>query len=587
MTFGLRGKITSALVVLSLVPLASVTAWLVWDNMQELEVQAQRYHLATADNVTVGVTAWMDRAVAQLRSVGATLSDKGRPVEQRMAAAEGMVGADDLVNLVALYSADGRSVKTFRKPGSLPGVTAPAALDKGLRKVVAHEDTAPLRLYRTEEGTIVLPMLQAVYARSDQADGSARRVVYGYLWTALDLAELSALTDQISQRRFGRETGRVYILGGDFRIIASGHKQRLWSQVKGRGPTRDYTGTSLPRKTGYVPGYEVDGVEMVGSVAPMDRMWWVVVVEQPAREVYGPVRKVWTTAVVVGLGAAMVALLVGLGLGRRLTRPILSVARASRQVADGAFDTRVAVKSSDEVGRMAEAFNTMAADLGDFRERVIDETRIRTNLSRYLSAEVVDQVVQQKADLVLGGQRREVTVLFADVVSFTPLAEKHPPEFVVAVLNELFSFLTEIVFRHNGIVDKFIGDCVMAVFGAPQDVDDPPLSAVRAAEEMMRWLEVGNAKWREDLGQDLQLAIGINSGPVLAGNVGSEKRMEYTVIGDVVNVAARLEALAQPGQVVMSAATARAVEDEFDTESLGVHPITGRGEPMEIFALDE
>jgi class 3 adenylate cyclase len=177
--------------------------------------------------------------------------------------------------------------------------------------------------------------------------------------------------------------------------------------------------------------------------------------------------------------------------------------------------------------------------------------------------------------------------MFADVVAFTPLTEQHEPERVVAILNELFTFMTEIIFKHGGIIDKFIGDCVMAVFGAPTSRDDDALRAARAAEEMMRWLEVGNARWKKELGFELQMGIGINTGEAVVGNIGSNKRMEYTVIGDTVNVAARLEALARPGQILLTEVMAEAIEDEFDTASLGEHQLVGKQEPIEIFALVE
>ncbi len=135
---------------------------------------------------------------------------------------------------------------------------------------------------------------------------------------------------------------------------------------------------------------------------------------------------------------------------------------------------------------------------------------------------------------------------------------------------------------------KFMGDCVMAVFGVPRAGDDDALNAVSAAEEMLRWLEVGNAKWQKDLGRKLELGIGINTGEVILGNVGSDKRMEYTVIGDAVNVASRLENLARPGQVLLTRATMDlAGDDEFDFESLGTHNVTGRGEPVEVFVLED
>ncbi|MCA9521986.1 MAG: adenylate/guanylate cyclase domain-containing protein, partial [Myxococcales bacterium] len=243
-------------------------------------------------------------------------------------------------------------------------------------------------------------------------------------------------------------------------------------------------------------------------------------------------------------------------------------------------------RGKDEVGELAQSFNQMSGDLETYKQTLIDETAIRSNLSRYLSPDLVEQIVAHKQQLALGGERREVTVLFADVVAFTPMAENLPPETIVKILNELFTYLTEIIFRHGGTVDKFLGDCVMAVFGAPNAHDDDPLRAVRAAEEMMSWLDVGNTRWESQIGAKLALGIGINTGEAVAGNIGSEKRMEYTVIGDAVNIAARLESLAQPGQIVLTKATMQRIEDEIDCVSLGERDLFGRNRPVELFAVD-
>ncbi|MFY0574358.1 protein kinase domain-containing protein [Cystobacter fuscus] len=148
------------------------------------------------------------------------------------------------------------------------------------------------------------------------------------------------------------------------------------------------------------------------------------------------------------------------------------------------------------------------------------------------------------------------------MVGFTHLSETQPPEVIVALLNELFTFATEIIQRRGGIIDKFIGDCIMAVWGTPQSHDDDAQRAVLAAEDLRRWLDVGNRRWRERWGIEIQLAMGVHTGFAVAGNVGSDKRMDYTVIGDTVNVAARLESMAQPGQILVSEATRERIGDD-------------------------
>jgi class 3 adenylate cyclase len=176
-------------------------------------------------------------------------------------------------------------------------------------------------------------------------------------------------------------------------------------------------------------------------------------------------------------------------------------------------------------------------------------------------------------------------VLFADVVAFTPMTDRLGAEQVVGLLNELFTILTEIVFRHGGTIDKFIGDCVMAVWGAATPMDDHADRALAAAEDMLRFLEVGNAAWQEKYGVTIELAIGVNSGEAIVGNVGSETRMEYTAIGDTVNVAARLEAIARPQQILVTLATKNRSHGGYDFGDLGDRLMTGRAEPVHVYEV--
>ena len=157
---------------------------------------------------------------------------------------------------------------------------------------------------------------------------------------------------------------------------------------------------------------------------------------------------------------------------------------------------------------------------------------------------------------------------------------------MVQLLNELFTVLTELVFRHGGTVDKFIGDCIMAVWGAPVEAADHADRALACAEDMMSFLETGRAQWRERFGVELRLAIGVNSGDAIVGNIGSDERMEYTVVGDVVNVAARLEALAAPDQVLVAEGTKALASDRFELRRLGARQLVGREKETEVYELE-
>ncbi len=281
--------------------------------------------------------------------------------------------------------------------------------------------------------------------------------------------------------------------------------------------------------------------------------------------------------------AVLLAVLVGLAAAGGITAPILRIVGQARLIAQRRWrEVSLTSTRSDEIGELTRSLGDVARDL----EQGENEAKLRGDLSRFMSKQLVDAIVRGEHPLALGGKRAVVSVVFADVVGFTPLAEARDAEQIVALLNELFSVLTEIVFRHGGTVDKFIGDCIMAVWGAPVAQEDHAARALAAAEDMMRFLETANEGWREKYDLEIRLGIGVNSGEALVGNIGSDKRMEYTVIGDVVNVAARLEAIAQPNEVLVAGSTRDLVGEAFALRKLGLRKLTGRKTETAVYALE-
>jgi adenylate cyclase len=203
----------------------------------------------------------------------------------------------------------------------------------------------------------------------------------------------------------------------------------------------------------------------------------------------------------------------------------------------------------------------------------------------YVSPEVANEILRLPAELKLKGERRQVTVLFADVRSFTSFAEKISAEEVVAFLNDFFTEMTEIVFENKGTVDKFMGDCVMAIFGAPVSYDDDVERALLTALEMRSAFEKLKVRWKEKYGHPVGIAIGVNTGDVVAGNVGSDKKMDYTVIGDVVNFASRLEEIAKDGQIIMNESTYLVAKDRIKADPMGAVKIRGKAGTFNLYDL--
>lgn len=325
----------------------------------------------------------------------------------------------------------------------------------------------------------------------------------------------------------------------------------------------------------------------VGRYDQSQYLGWLVAIEQPHEVVYARLYQTQRLFFAVGAAALLAGLVAALFAARAVTKPVHALHAQAERIGRRRYrELSPQLGRSDELGELDRALLRMAADLEAQEKEIAREAEHRANLARFMSPELVEAIVRGEHSLELGGHRAEITVLFADVVAFTPLAERRDPELAVAILNELFSLLTEVVFRHGGLVDKFVGDSVMAVWGAPVPQADHAQRAVAAAEDMLRFIEPAAELWREKYDVVVRLAVGVNSGAAVVGNIGSTKRMEYTAIGDVVNVAARLEGLAEPGQILMGPRTAELVGDSFELEDLGPTKLAGRREELRVFALE-
>jgi adenylate cyclase len=216
-----------------------------------------------------------------------------------------------------------------------------------------------------------------------------------------------------------------------------------------------------------------------------------------------------------------------------------------------------------------------------------EKRKVKTLFGRYVSRDVYEQLLAHPERAALGGTRRDMTVLFSDIRGFTSVTEKGQPEELVAQLNEYFSRMVDIVFRHEGTVDKFVGDMVMALFGAPLDDRDHAEHAVAAAVDMVRELGELNRSWAAAGKAQLDIGVGVNSGEMIAGNIGSASIMSYTVIGDNVNLGSRLESLNKEyrTRIIISEATRGRLTGTYEIRPLGDVIVKGKTQPVAIFEV--
>jgi len=292
------------------------------------------------------------------------------------------------------------------------------------------------------------------------------------------------------------------------------------------------------------------------------------VVEEAARQLAAVAVGVVVAGVAAGL--AFVALLVG---------PLSRLRAGVERLSAGDLSVRVPPTSRDEVGELTRAFNEMG-------ESLQQKEHIQSAFGRYVSDYVLAQLLENGEDTDLSGAEREVTIVFVDIRRFTRLSEGMKARDVVALLNEIFQLVTDRILARGGVIDKYMGDSVMAYFGAPLPQRDHALRAVATAVDVQRAMALRQPAPAGPAAPDVQLGIGIHTGTVVVGNIGSDRRTDFTAIGDAVNVAQRLEKLARPGQILVSEAVQRRVRGAFRLRFEGERQLSGRQEPVHTYAVD-
>lgn len=315
----------------------------------------------------------------------------------------------------------------------------------------------------------------------------------------------------------------------------------------------------------------VQGAPLTVVLAEPKARW-----EAPLREVFVSVfSKVLLVTLVAGFAAFAI-------FTRDVIRPIRQLTRAAKAVKDGSLDVRARVVNDDEVGDLARTFNGMVSE-------IIERQRERNVFGRVVPPEVREKLLA--GQIKLGGENRHVSVLFSDIRSFTTLCEGMRPEQVVVLLNEFLTEMTEAVKGHGGHVNNFLGDAIIVIFGAPDDHPDPAWGAVQAAFDMRGRLESLNERRRLRGDVEIVSGIGIGTGTVVAGQMGSLERFVYTVVGDAVNVASRLENLTKEfdgNPILVNGATAEALRgrDGVSVVSLGSHLVKGRTQEIQVYRID-
>lgn len=241
----------------------------------------------------------------------------------------------------------------------------------------------------------------------------------------------------------------------------------------------------------------------------------------------------------------LLGIFVSLHMGRRISKPIDSLMNASREISKGNYQYQIKERRNDELGHLTSALNRMADGL-------LEKTQVENAFSRYVSKNIAKEIMGNLEHIQLGGTHAEGSVVFADIVGFTGLSEKHSAKTITSMLNDYFSYISLASKMYQGTIDKYMGDCAMIVFGVPEKDEQHKLHAVYSAVMIQKLVERVNLIRRANNQLSVDFRIGINNGSMLAGNLGSTDRMQYTVVGESVNLASRLQSIAGKGQIIIS-----------------------------------
>jgi adenylate cyclase len=280
----------------------------------------------------------------------------------------------------------------------------------------------------------------------------------------------------------------------------------------------------------------------------------------------------------------VLGILLSLVLSTYFSRPIRNLSKGAKALGLGNFNSRVSIERNDEFGDLAIAFNRMAEDLK------LTEI-IKNSFGRYVTPEIVERIIANPDDQWMKGSKVDVSVLFVDIRGFAGLSENKDPERIVEMLNDYFTCVYDAVIDYGGNINKFVGDEAMVIFGAPASNPRHAEDAVRAALAIQKEILKLNRVKRAGI-ENIQVGVGINSGEMVAGNLGSQMRMEYTVIGDNVNIASRLTSLAKAGEILISSSTYDLIIDtgDFQVNDRGRVSVKGRERKVgtfNIIALNE
>jgi adenylate cyclase len=396
---------------------------------------------------------------------------------------------------------------------------------------------------------------------------------------AIAEVNLKFIWEVVSGIKVGR-TGDAFVLDGPGRLIAHPDINLvLRADEAGQRPFQALRAAILARPGEAATG-DIGGETVLAAMAEIPSAGWSVIVKQPLAEAYGPLYAALARTAALLVAGAVLAAALAWWLAQRMIGPIRLLEDGARRIGAGQFDHRIDLRTGDELERLATRFNEMAAELSVSQER---SERI-SRLKRFLAPQVAELIDRTGDDSVLDGRRVELVVAFCDLRGFTAFSVRADTETVIMVLRRYYDVLERTVNAYEGTLIRFSGDGAMVLLNAPVAVPDPAVRAVAMAGDMQRDVQELLAGWRA-LESRLGFGVGIAMGPATVGRIGSEGRLDYTAVGNVVNLASRLCDNAEDNQILVDLVAAEAIGVKAPLLRLDARDLKGFDQPVPVFAV--
>ena len=456
-----------------------------------------------------------------------------------------------------LLDADGQIIEPPPDSGAgtfdvsrVRGSLVPTEVPNGTAKV----QLGFVELSRHEKSSIAYQIMSAPVANFDETVGTLI---------------LGQRVRQLGTRSEATDAGLHSALWIDGRLVGGDLPEALLTPLAAALQSSDVRATDHPELGAGATNYRYDRFRLNSGSAypPVD-----LVSAFPMDGFEAQQRALTIRIASTGAIALVVATLIGLALSRQLASPIADLVDATRKIRQGEYDLELPPSSTREMDTLATSFNEMAAGL-----KLKD--RYHSVLNQVTDPSVADELVS--GHIKLGGELRDVTVMFCDIRGFTPLTVGRAPEEVIQILNHHMGAMTRIVQSHQGVINQFAGDAIMALFGAPRSYGDDAQRSVRCACAMIE----ERARLNVTAIDQVRIGIGIASGPMVAGCIGAESRSDYTVVGERVNLGARIAAAAAPGQVLVDAETHRRIGAAYASTALPPLELKGFAEPIVAYSI--